>query len=167
MEKFIKKGIFHKKILNMKGWVWQVRVDIFVIVILGMLVSVCLTVWSQDITRMTTKSEAAFSINWQFLQLDEDWNCQVIFNSNFHQYPFHIVTNLQLYFPNSSIFYPWMHEKFQQSASKSISIFSVIFIFLPFFWCYMFETVPLWWAHWICSCSDCQLESHEIYFLCQ
>ena len=145
------EGFFHKKIENMRGWGWQVRVDIFIIVIL----------FSSQEFWMTNKSEAEMHF-----AIDEDWNCQVIFTLT------SISINSTLsqtynFIPNSSIFYPWMHEKFQQSASISIFSTTVTVIFLPsFFWCYMFETVPLWWAHWICSCSDCQLEVMR-YFLCQ
>ena len=64
--------------------------------------------------------------------IDEDWNCQVIFTLT------SISINSTLsqtynFIPNSSIFYPWMHEKFQQSASISIFSTTITVIFLPSF----------------------------------
>lgn len=109
--------------------------------------------------------ECILSENWQFCNW---WRLKL---SNF--FPSVSIPHCHktfIFFPSSSIFYPWMHEKV---PAKCIEIhidflYTITVIFLPFFpslfWCYMLETVPLWWAHWICSCSDCQLEVMRYIF---
>ena len=90
----------------MRGWVWQVRVDSFVIVILGCLfLSQRILFYETRLLKLIIKWKVKTGLTWTLHLHSENWiflqwwrlKMSNNFYQNFHQYPFHIVTNLQLY----------------------------------------------------------------------